>query len=243
MRQIPVYHVEAGMRTYDLSNPYPEESFRRMISVMTSLHFCPSEDERCNLLAEGFSDNSIHVVGNTFVDYRIQNKPYVSTIKKQVLITLHRRENIPYLEKILGQISELTNDYPDYNWLFPVHPNPVITKLAQKHLGSIANVVLCEPLPSDEFYKQLLASEIVISDSGGVQEECILNAKKLLIIREVSERKANFDFMELVSPTEEIHFKFKSLLSRQTTHMGVDYYGKGDTAQQIVQIILKEGES
>jgi len=243
MRQIPVYHVEAGMRTYDLSNPYPEESFRRMISVMTSLHFCPSEDEKRNLLAEGFSDNGIHVVGNTFVDYRTQNKPFVSTVKKQVLITLHRRENLPYLKKILGQISELAKDYPDYNWLFPVHPNPVITKLAQKYLGSIANVVLCEPLPSDEFYKQLLSSEIVISDSGGVQEECILNAKKLLIVREVSERKANFDFMELVSPTEEFCCKFKSLLSRQTTHMDVDYYGKGDAAQQIVQIILKEGES
>lgn len=243
MRQIPVYHVEAGMRTYDLSNPYPEESFRRMISVMASLHFCPSEDEKRNLLAEGFSDNSIHVVGNTFVDYRILNKPIVSAVKKQVLITLHRRENIPYLEKILGQISELANDFPDYNWLFPVHPNPVITKLAQKNLGSIANVVLCESLPSDEFYKQLLASEIVISDSGGVQEECILNAKKLLIVRQVSERKANFDFMELVSPTEDFYFKFKSLLSRQTTHMGVDYYGKGDAAQQIVQIILKEGKS
>lgn len=243
MRQIPVYHVEAGMRTYDLSNPYPEESFRRMISVMASLHFCPSEDEKRNLLAEGFSDNSIHVVGNTFVDYRILNKPIVSAVKKQVLITLHRRENIPYLEKIFGQISELAKDYPDHNWLFPVHPNPIITKLAQKHLGSIANVVLCEPLSSDEFYKQLLSSEIVISDSGGVQEECILNAKKLLIVREISERKANFDFMELVSPTEDFYFKFKSLLSRQTTHMGVDYYGKGDAAQQIVQIILKEGKS
>ena len=243
MRQIPVYHVEAGMRTYDLSNPYPEESFRRMISVMASLHFCPSEDEKRNLLAEGFSDNSIHVVGNTFVDYRILNKPIVSAVKKQVLITLHRRENIPYLEKIFGQISELAKDYPDHNWLFPVHPNPIITKLAQKHLGSIANVVLCEPLSSDEFYKQLLSSEIVISDSGGVQEECILNAKKLLIVREISERKANFDFMELVSPTEDFYFKFKSLLSRQTTHRGVDYYGKGDAAQQIVQIILKEGKS
>ena len=243
MRQIPVYHVEAGMRTYDLSNPYPEESFRRMISVMASLHFCTSEDEKRNLLAEGFSNNSIHVVGNTFVDYRILNKPIVSAVKKQVLITLHRRENIPYLEKILGQISELAKDYPDHNWLFPVHPNPIITKLAQKHLGSIANVVLCEPLSADEFYKQLLSSEIVISDSGGVQEECILNAKKLLIVREISERKANFDFMELVSPTEDFYFKFKSLLSRQTTHMGVDYYGKGDAAQQIVQIILKEGKS
>ena len=195
------------------------------------------------MLAEGFSDNGIHVVGNTFVDYRTQNKPFVSTVKKQVLITLHRRENLPYLKKILGQISELAKDYPDYNWLFPVHPNPVITKLAQKYLGSIANVVLCNPLHSDEFYKQLLASEIVISDSGGVQEECILNAKKLLIVRKVSERKANFDFMELVSPTEEFCCKFKSLLSRQTTHMDVDYYGKGDAAQQIVQVILKEGES
>ena len=241
LRGITVYHVEAGMRTYCLQNPYPEESFRRMISGMTTLHFCPSECEKKNLIAEGFHKKNIYVVGNTFVDYRKQEAIEINEIKKQILVTLHRRENIPYLETILKQIAELAKEYEEYRWLFPVHPNPIITQLSSKYLSHISNISLCKPLASDEFYKELLASEVILSDSGGVQEECILNAKKMLVIREVSERKTDFDFMERVSPTERIKEKFITLLEKKTTKQGMDYYGIGDSAQKIVQIILKEG--
>lgn len=241
LSQIPVYHVEAGMRTYNPSNPYPEECFRRMISVMATLYFCPSNDEKDNLIAEGVSSNNIYVVGNTFVDYRKHSNKSVVKNKKQVLITLHRRENIPHLDTLFMQIAELAKATTDFVWLFPVHPNPIIEGLVKKHLEGISNVVLCPPLLSDAFYQELLASELIISDSGGVQEECIINAKKMLVVREVSERKTDFDFMELVSPTEKLKEHFYSLLNKEVTTQGADYYGTGNAAEQIVQIIVREG--
>lgn len=241
LRQIPVYHVEAGMRTYNPSNPYPEECFRRMISVMATLHFCPSNDEKDNLISEGVSSNNIYVVGNTFVDYRKRSNKRVVENKKQILITLHRRENIPYFDTLFMQIAEIAKATTDYKWLVPVHPNPIIEELAKKHLEGISNIELSSPLSSDAFYQELLASELIVSDSGGVQEECILNAKKMLVVREVSERKTDFDFMELVSPTEKPKEHFYSLLNKKSTTQGADYYGTGNAAEQIVQIIMREG--
>lgn len=241
LRQIPVYHVEAGMRTYNPSNPYPEECFRRMISVMATLHFCPSNEEKDNLIAEGVSSNNIYVVGNTFVDYRKRSNKRVVENKKQILITLHRRENIPHLDTLFMQIAEIAKATTDYKWLFPVHPNPIIERLAKKHLEGISNIVLSSPLSSDAFYQELLASELIVSDSGGVQEECILNAKKMLVVREVSERKTDFDFMEIVSPTENLKEHFYSLLNKESTTRGADCYGTGNAAEQIVQIIVREG--
>ena len=135
LRQTPIYHIEAGMRTYNLDSPYPEEAFRRMISTMASAHFCPSEDERNNLISEGYPSESIYTVGNTFVDYRKSSKLNVAA-KKQILITLHRRENITHIDAILEQIAELAKENEEYTWLFPVHPNPVLVEPIEKHLRS-----------------------------------------------------------------------------------------------------------
>jgi len=234
---IPVYHVEAGMRTYNSGNPYPEESFRRMIASMTALHFAPSADEACNLLREGFPSDTIHVVGNTFADYRMRTSMPKPEPKKQILITLHRRENLPHLEFILRQIAKIIQSHQEYSWLFPVHPNPTVKALAELYLGNLSGITLCEPMPPEHFYRELLASEMVISDSGGVQEECILNAKKLLVIRETSERRTDFYFTELASPTEPLKEKFDKLLSRSETSVGTDYYGSGGAACRIVDII------
>lgn len=240
MRQFPVYHIEAGMRTYNINNPYPEEAFRRMISVMSTLHFCPSEDEKENLLSEGALENSIYVVGNTFVDYRKQENNSNIENKKQILITLHRRENIDYLDKILEDIKELAEEYNEYRWLFPVHPNPKAAKLIKNYLSNIENICLCEPLEADDFYNELCASEMIVSDSGGVQEECILNGKRMLVIRKVSERKTDFDFMAIASPKESIKEKFQELLKRKITGCGSNYYGNGTAARKIVEIIRKD---
>lgn len=240
LQKIPVYHVEAGMRTYDLCNPYPEECFRRMISTMATLHFCPSKDERDHLTSEKFPQNAVHVVGNTFADYRKHSSKSTVERKKQILITFHRRENIPHLDTLLMQIAELAEMTPDFRWLFPVHPNSIIEDLAEKYLAGVPNIWLSRPLLSDSFYQELLASALVISDSGGVQEECILNAKKMLVIRKASERRANFDFMKLVSPTENLKEHFFSLLNKKAAIKGTDYYGTGNAAEQIVQIIMRE---
>ena len=240
LHQLPVYHVEAGMRTYHPENPYPEESFRRMITIMSAKHFCPSSDEQANLLKEGVPEENIYIVGNTFADYRKRFNANIEE-RRQILITLHRRENLPYLDSIAKQIAVLAEENPEYTWLFPVHPNPVITDTITKHLHQLKNIKLCTPLSPDEFYRELLASELIISDSGGVQEECIFNAKKILIIREVSERRTNFEFTEIIPPTENFKDKFYLLLNRRTKREIINYYGTGNAAEQIVKIILKEG--
>ena len=236
---IPVCHIEAGMRTHDIRNPYPEESFRRMIGSMSTVHFCPSETERDNLYKESITDN-VYVVGNTFVDYRNNERPKNEEIKKQVLVTIHRRENLPYLDKIFSDIADLTKITEGYKWLFPVHPNPEIVKKAKQWLGGITGVELCEPLSPEQFYMELQGSEIIISDSGGVHEECLLNNKKILIVRDATERRTDFDNTELISPTANIKDSFINLLNREIKDDSSKCYGLGDTAEKIVDILIGE---
>ena len=240
LNNIPVYHIEAGMRTYDIFNPYPEESFRRMISAMSTKHFTPSLDEYNNLIREGINKDYIYNVGNTIVDYhKIKNhgKPKE---KKQILVTIHRRENLIHLDNIFSQILMLAKLYKEYNWIFPVHPNPILAKYVSKYLNNIDNFTIREPLSVNDFYKELLSSKIIISDSGGVHEECILNSKKLLVVRKCTERKVDHDYIEQVNPEESFIEKFNLLLSRQSMGNDKNYYGDGNAAKKIVDIILME---
>lgn len=243
LNEIPVCHVEAGMRTYNAKNPYPEEVFRRMISAMSAVHFCPSEKERRNLLDEHIDNANVFVTGNTFIDYRLSNAKPNSKPSNKILITLHRRENIPYLKNILNQIAQMAYDMPQYCWKFPIHPNPKLIKPITDTLSDIPNVTLCAPMNEDEFYDELLKSELVITDSGGVHEECLINAKKVLIIRECCERVIDFDFVETVHPTSDnIAERFYALLNRSIdVTQNVDCYGIGNAADKIVQILTDRG--
>ncbi|MBO5939096.1 MAG: UDP-N-acetylglucosamine 2-epimerase (non-hydrolyzing) [Clostridia bacterium] len=238
---IPVIHIEAGMRTYCNEDPYPEEAFRRMISTVATLHFCPSEDEARNLRREGIPHTQIFTVGNTFADYwNTISKPNV-TPKKQILITLHRRENLSYIDRIFDALAELSKELNEYHFLFPLHPNPAIVSCAEAHLRGVSNFCLTAPMKPDEFYRELLRSEMIVTDSGGVQEECIFHAKKILILRKVSERRSNFPFSILVDPEDPfLKNKFYTLLKQPNKESHSDYYGRGDSAKKIADILLKQ---
>lgn len=241
LRELPVVHIEAGMRTYSACNPYPEEIFRRMISSTATLHFCPSADEARNLRGEGIPSDSIFVVGNTFADYwQSLTMPAVPQ-RKQILVTIHRRENLPFLEKIFEALAELTQRLCDYEFLFPLHPNPSIVSCAEAKLCALPNLKLTPPLPPKAFYRELLASEMVFTDSGGVQEECILLAKKVLVVRGVSERRTDFDFSALVAPEDPtLTEKFTALLAKRVTATHCDYYGNGGAAEKIAEILERK---
>ena len=235
--RLPVLHIEAGMRTYRRENPYPEEIFRRMIAPMATLHFCPSEDEAQNLRREGICEDSVFVTGNTFPDYWNRVKIPEIPKKKQILITIHRRENLPFLERIFGEIARLANENGAYDFLFPLHPNPTILACAESHLSHIANLRLIPPLPPEDFYRELRASEMVLTDSGGVQEECIFLGKKVLVVREVSERCTEFPFARIVSPEGELQASSQELLHVRLPETPSPYYGIGGAAKKIAKIL------
>ena len=239
--EIPVVHIEAGMRTYRQDNPYPEEAFRRMIGAMASLHFCPSEDEARHLRDEGVPEEPILTVGNTFPDYWNTLPKIAVTPKRQILITIHRRENLPFLEQIFSGIAEIAASLPEVQLLFPMHPNPAIVAQAEQRLGRIPNLTLCPPMPPEEFYRELLSSEMVLTDSGGVQEECIFHAKKVLVVRKVSERKTDFDFCRIIDPEDlTIPQTCRALFEQSSTATHCDYYGSGGAAEKILAVLQEQ---
>ena len=239
LHQIPVVHIEAGMRTYRRDNPYPEEIFRRMIAPMASLHLCPSEDEAQNLRREGIDENTVFVTGNTFPDYWQRIALPKNAQKKQILITLHRRENLPHLGRLLQEISALAERWSGYEWLFPLHPNPTIVECAERHLARLPNLRVTKPLPPEEFFKELCASEAVLTDSGGVQEECIFLGKKVLVVRAVSERRTDFPFTRIVSPEGDVQEIFEELLRTPLSETPSAYYGIGGAATAIADLLLQ----
>lgn len=181
-RKIKVIHLEAGLRTYDYENPYPEEMNRQMISRISAIHLCPTENNSTNLKNE-LVNGLIYTVGNTALDNIINFKEkceYTNT----VLITLHRRENHDKIDKWFEVINQLAIENPDLEFILPIHPNPNV----QKYKNLLTNVNVCEPLPHDELLNLLVKTKLVITDSGGLQEECSFLNKKCLVCREITER-------------------------------------------------------
>ena len=208
-RGVTVGHVEAGLRTGNLHSPWPEEANRVLTSRLTALHFAPTETSRQNLLAEGVSDGSIHVTGNTVIDALLRT---VSMIEKEppvlpelpaglltsnerlVLITSHRRESFgPGLERSFGAIARLAERYRDVQFVYPVHRNPNVEEPAARLLGATAtgadaNVHLIAPLGYLQFVALMQRSTLVLTDSGGVQEEAPSLGKPVLVMRDTTER-------------------------------------------------------
>ena len=181
-RQISVIHLEAGLRTYDVKNPYPEEAYRQMISRIASIHFCPTEENAFNLKNEKIK-GSIHVVGNTVLDNLIELRNEIS-YNNEVLITLHRRENHDKIEQWFKIISQIAISNPELLYTLPIHPNPNV----MKHKQLLKNVNVISPLPYDEFLKKLVTCRYLISDSGGIQEEASFLGKKIIVCRKITER-------------------------------------------------------
>jgi UDP-N-acetylglucosamine 2-epimerase (non-hydrolysing) len=192
----PFCHVEAGLRSGDISTPFPEELNRRITSIATSLHFAPTEQAKKNLQDEGVSHEQIVVTGNTVIDallYTTMQKIEVPNIpgvdKKFVLLTAHRRENfgVPHAE-VFGAIKELVERFPELHFIYPVHPNPNVKDSAIRHLAGIDRVALIQPVDYPIMCKLLEKCYFVMTDSGGIQEEAPALNKPVVILRNETER-------------------------------------------------------
>lgn len=194
--RIPIGHVEAGLRTGNMLHPFPEEMNRVVTSRLARWHFAPTESARANLLREGIDDSVILVTGNTVIDTlfldatsRQGNPLPIDQNRKLVLITAHRRENFGSpIRNILAAIRNLAESFPDVQFVLPVHPNPNIYEVTHATLLGLDNVYLCEPLDYFSFVKTMRRAHLIITDSGGVQEEAPALGIPVLVIREETER-------------------------------------------------------
>jgi len=261
-RRVPVVHVEAGLRTGNLDAPWPEELNRRVTSIITALHCAPTTGAAENLTREAVLAESIHVTGNTVVDALLwtlkrerdqsaqwQEKYAMLGDRRMVLITGHRRENFGTgFENICQAIATLARKFTDVEFLYPVHLNPNVQQPVREALGELSNVHLTEPAPYPEFVWLMDRSTLILSDSGGVQEEAPSLKKPLLVMRDTTERPEAVDAgaVELVGTSaERIVSRTAALLSDDEGYRRhqIDHnpYGDGHAAKRIVDLMLKQG--
>jgi UDP-N-acetylglucosamine 2-epimerase (non-hydrolysing) len=232
-RKIKVIHLEAGLRTYDTENPFPEENNRRIVSTIATIHLCPTELNAKNLHKENVSEN-IFIVGNTVLDNLIDYKEKCEYTNK-VLVTMHRRENHENIHEWFNVINELAKKHYELEFILPLHPNPNV----QKHKSILTHVKIVEPLKHEELLDLLVKTRLVITDSGGIQEECSFFNKKCLVCRKVTERP------ESVNLTSFLINEPKDLVSIFNSHIN-DYsvniespYGDGKSSIKICNILIK----
>lgn len=199
--QIPVIHVEAGLRSGNLASPFPEEGNRKLISQIASLHLAPTDSSLKNLVREGVSEKDIAVTGNSVIDALLtvvntgdpaQNPELADVLDSStpfILITTHRRENLGQaMDNIGAALGDLARKYPDYRFVFPAHKNPAMRSTVLPHLNGLPNITVCEPLGYADFTRLMAASHLVLTDSGGLQEEAPSLGKPVLVLRKNTER-------------------------------------------------------
>lgn len=250
--RIPIGHVEAGLRTWDMQNPFPEEANRVIVGKLARWHFTPTEGSRKNLLREGVLDSRIVVTGNTVIDALLMTATkdlelgiQLDVGKRLILVTAHRRENFgePF-RNVCRALRTLAERNPDLQFLYPVHPNPNVKDVAYEMLGNCSNFHLCEPLDYPPFVAAMKRSHLIISDSGGVQEEAPALGKPVLVLREETERPEAVEqgVVKLVGPNyESIVSETQRLLDDDVAYRamarGVSPYGDGHGADRIVKIL------
>lgn len=220
-RQIPIGHVEAGLRSGNIYQPFPEEANRKFIGTIANWHYCPTEQAKKNLLDERADENSVIVTGNTVIDallatkdnYSERNLPQVKDLSgiidnsnKTVLVTGHRRESFGQgFENICNALKELSDKYHETSFIYPVHMNPKVREVVDRKLSNITNIHLIEPLGYKEFVWLMSKSDIILTDSGGVQEEAPSLGKPVLVMRDVTERMEGVEAgtAQLIGPNKE----------------------------------------
>ncbi|MCG9900444.1 MAG: UDP-N-acetylglucosamine 2-epimerase (non-hydrolyzing) [Hydrotalea sp.] len=256
-RKTPVFHVEAGLRTYDLYNPFPEEMNRQLVTRLSALHFSPTQLAAQNLRREGIEPDKIILTGNTSIDalYMVLQKlkeekisiPFsFENTRPFVLLTIHRRENMgAYLLDILDAISELADEYTDIDFLFPVHKNPNVRNTVFEKLSGKNNIMLTEPMDYISFCKAMNDCLFIITDSGGVQEEAPALNKPVLVIRKETERPEGVKSGAAILVGNEksnIIYYFKKLIEDQDLFnrmaQAENPYGEGKAAERISSCIL-----
>ncbi|WP_446809554.1 non-hydrolyzing UDP-N-acetylglucosamine 2-epimerase [Methylomonas sp. 2BW1-5-20] len=250
--RIEVGHVEAGLRTWDMQNPFPEEANRVIAGRLVRWHFAPTESSRQNLLREGIADQDIYVTGNTVIDALLMTAENdvelgveLDPSKRLVLITSHRRENFgePFRNICLA-LRALSENNSDVQFLYPVHPNPNVKDVAHDILGNRPNIFLCEPLDYAPFVTALKRAYLIISDSGGVQEEAPALGKPVLVLRDETERPEAVEqgVVKLVGANyERIVAETQRLLDDDSAYramaQGISPYGDGHGAARISKIL------
>lgn len=249
--KIPVGHIEAGLRSFNINEPYPEEFNRKVISLLANYNFTPTQKATQNLISEGINKSTIFEVGNTIVDMveliKQRNIEPIVQDENLILITAHRREN--HGEGILNickAIKALLALHPYIHFIWPLHPNPNVKNVVMNELEGIKNVQLTEPLNYIELTNIFQTCKLVWSDSGGIQEECPSFKKPVLILRNVTERpevvESGFgkivgtDINEIIRNTQKIlnnRDEYNSMIS------GKNPFGNGTTSKQIIDILLK----
>jgi len=251
--QIPVGHVEAGLRTYNIYSPYPEEFNRQATGIIAKYHFAPTETSKNNLLKEGKVESDIYVTGNTAIDAlkTTVKEDYKSEIldwaegSNLIVLTAHRRENLGQpLENMFKAIKRIVDEYSDVKVVYPVHKNPLVRDIANKILGNDDRIRLIEPLEVIDFHNLLARAHIIMTDSGGIQEEAPSLGKPVLVMRDTTERPEGIKAgtLKLVGTEEEnVYNNLKLLLDNideyEKMSKASNPYGDGHACERIADIL------
>ncbi len=255
--KIPVGHIEAGLRTNEMYSPFPEEMNRTLLGALATWHFPPTQDAVKRLRAENIAADTIFMTGNTVVDAlrwmvpRCSDAPLKKLIgakamkKRLILVTCHRRESFGKpMKEVANAIATVARENPDTVVLFPVHPNPAVRATVMPILQGIANVILCEPLDYDQFLSCLKRAYLVLSDSGGVQEEATALGKPVLVLRESTERQEGVKAgaLKLVGTDGKLIVReSRSLLTNKAAYQKMsrcsNVFGDGRSSERIVKVL------
>jgi UDP-N-acetylglucosamine 2-epimerase (non-hydrolysing) len=256
--QVPVGHVEAGLRTQNKYSPFPEEMNRKLTGAIADLHFSPTDTSKTNLLAEGVNQENIFVTGNTVIDALLatvhENYTFTDPVlnqidftnRKVILVTTHRRENLGEpMRNIYLALQQLIEENPDVEIVFPMHKNPHVREVVNSVLGQTERVHLIEPLDYQPFVNLIARSHIILTDSGGVQEEAPSFGKPVLVLRDTTERPEAVEAGTVLlvgTDRDEVYRNASRLLNDSTTYSkmanAVNPYGDGLAAKRIVDSIL-----
>ncbi|MCF0155746.1 MAG: UDP-N-acetylglucosamine 2-epimerase (non-hydrolyzing) [Veillonella sp.] len=264
-QEIPVGHVEAGLRTGNIYSPFPEEANRKLTGAIATYHFAPTASSEANLKRENVKEDHLYVTGNTVIDaldttvqenYQFED-PALNALdyqnKRIVLVTTHRRENLGEpMRHVYQAIRQLLADFDDIQVVFPVHKNPKVRAVVQEELGQVERVTLIDPLDYEPFANLMARSYLILTDSGGIQEEAPALGKAVLVLRDTTERPEAVEAgtVKLVGTDKDVVYKEAyTLLSDSDAYQAmsnaVNPYGDGKASERIVQALryefLKEG--
>ena len=251
--QIPIGHVEAGLRTYDIYSPYPEEFNRQAVGIISKYNFAPTNMAKDNLLREGKKADTIYVTGNTAIDAlrttvrEDYSHPELDWAKdsKLIMITAHRRENLGEpMHHMFRAIRRIMDEYPDVKAIYPIHMNPIVRKTAEEELSGCNRIRIIEPLDVLDFHNFLSRSFLILTDSGGIQEEAPSLGKPVLVMRDTTERPEGISAgtLKLVGTDEEvIYSNFKELLEDESAYKRMSQasnpYGDGHACERIADVL------
>ena len=254
--QIPVGHVEAGLRTYNIYSPYPEEFNRQAVGIIAKYNFAPTEMSKENLLREGKSPETIYVTGNTAIDalkttvrenYTHPELEWAAD-SRLIMLTAHRRENLGQpMHNMFRAIRRVLVEHPDVKVIYPIHMNPVVRQAAQEELSGCDRVRIIEPLDVLDFHNFLARSFLILTDSGGIQEEAPSLGKPVLVMRDTTERPEGIaaGTLKLVGTDETVIYEnFKLLLENEAAYNAMaqasNPYGDGHACERIADILCKD---